>query len=201
LVQLVPYLKNMDPKELTISRWSTTSLPANDKESSQDTCPFQPLKLKTIFGIKGFNSWSLQKLLKRLYHGSGQIKYGFHCTHLRMHRSNISCIYTYTLHNTKRETVNCGVTSRFSCIWNLVKLSTRNFHYLRPNPFWQIYSQLPGAGVAQSVQCLTTDWMTWRSGFDPWQRQRDFSSSLCPDQLWDRPNFLFSWYRGSFPWR
>jgi hypothetical protein len=29
--------------------------------------------------------------------------------------------------------------------------------------------QLPGAGVAQSVQCLTTGWTTGRSGFDPRQ--------------------------------
>jgi hypothetical protein len=34
-----------------------------------------------------------------------------------------------------------------------------------------------GAGLAQSV-CLTTDWTTGRSGFDPRQR-RGFSSSLC----------------------
>jgi hypothetical protein len=33
--------------------------------------------------------------------------------------------------------------------------------------------------VAQSVQCLTTDWTTGRSGFDPRQRRKDFSSSLC----------------------
>jgi hypothetical protein len=35
------------------------------------------------------------------------------------------------------------------------------------------------AKVAQAVQCLTTDWMTGRSGFDPRQMQRIFSSSLC----------------------
>jgi hypothetical protein len=34
-----------------------------------------------------------------------------------------------------------------------------------------------GAGVAQSVQCLTTGWMTGRSGFDPRQRQRIFPLS------------------------
>jgi hypothetical protein len=28
--------------------------------------------------------------------------------------------------------------------------------------------------VAQSLLCLTTDWMTGRSGFDPWQEQRIF---------------------------
>jgi hypothetical protein len=33
--------------------------------------------------------------------------------------------------------------------------------------------------VAQSVQCLATGWTTWRSRFDPLQRQNDFSSSLC----------------------
>jgi hypothetical protein len=36
-----------------------------------------------------------------------------------------------------------------------------------------------GAGVAQSVQCLTMDWTTGRSGFDPRQGQRIFSSNLC----------------------
>jgi hypothetical protein len=36
-----------------------------------------------------------------------------------------------------------------------------------------------GAGIIQTVQCLATDWTTGRSGFDPRQRQEDFSSSLC----------------------
>jgi hypothetical protein len=36
-----------------------------------------------------------------------------------------------------------------------------------------------GAGVAQSVQCLTMDWTTGRSGFNPRQGQRIFSSNLC----------------------
>jgi hypothetical protein len=36
-----------------------------------------------------------------------------------------------------------------------------------------------GAGVAQSVLCLTTDWTTGRSGFDPLQGQGIFSSNLC----------------------
>jgi hypothetical protein len=33
--------------------------------------------------------------------------------------------------------------------------------------------------VAQSVQCLATGWTTGRSGFVPWQRRKDFSTSLC----------------------
>jgi hypothetical protein len=33
--------------------------------------------------------------------------------------------------------------------------------------------------VAQSVQCLATEWMTGLSKFDPRQRQKDFSCSLC----------------------
>jgi hypothetical protein len=33
--------------------------------------------------------------------------------------------------------------------------------------------------VAQAVQCMTTDWNTGRSVFDPRQRPKDFSSSLC----------------------
>jgi hypothetical protein len=36
-----------------------------------------------------------------------------------------------------------------------------------------------GAGIAQSVQCLATDWTTGQLRFDPWQRQEDFSSNLC----------------------
>jgi hypothetical protein len=31
-----------------------------------------------------------------------------------------------------------------------------------------------GAGLAQSVECLTTGWTTGRSGFDPRQTQRIF---------------------------
>jgi hypothetical protein len=34
-------------------------------------------------------------------------------------------------------------------------------------------------GVAQSVQCLATDWTTRRSRFDARQRQWIFPSSLC----------------------
>jgi hypothetical protein len=34
-----------------------------------------------------------------------------------------------------------------------------------------------GAGLAQSVQCLTTGWTTGRSGFDPRQGQRIFPLS------------------------
>jgi hypothetical protein len=33
--------------------------------------------------------------------------------------------------------------------------------------------------VAQSVECLATGWTTGRSRFDPRQRQKDLSSSLC----------------------
>jgi hypothetical protein len=29
------------------------------------------------------------------------------------------------------------------------------------------------------VYCLTMDWMTGRLGFNPRQRQKDFSSSIC----------------------
>jgi hypothetical protein len=33
--------------------------------------------------------------------------------------------------------------------------------------------------VAQSLQCLATGWTTGRLRFDPQQRRKDFSSSLC----------------------
>jgi hypothetical protein len=36
------------------------------------------------------------------------------------------------------------------------------------------YTSIAGAGVAQSVQCMTMDWATGRSKFDPRQRQRIF---------------------------
>jgi hypothetical protein len=36
-----------------------------------------------------------------------------------------------------------------------------------------------GAVVARSVQCLTTDWKTGRSGFNPRRRKKEFSCSLC----------------------
>jgi hypothetical protein len=44
------------------------------------------------------------------------------------------------------------------------------------------FGQVPlyvGSRVAQSVQCLATDWTTGRPRFDSQQRQKDFSSSLC----------------------
>jgi hypothetical protein len=41
------------------------------------------------------------------------------------------------------------------------------------------YCQQGWAGVAQSVQCLATGWTTGQSRFDPRQRRKDFSSSLC----------------------
>jgi hypothetical protein len=34
-------------------------------------------------------------------------------------------------------------------------------------------------GVAQAVQCLTTDWTTGRSRFDIRERQKDFFPNLC----------------------
>jgi hypothetical protein len=40
-------------------------------------------------------------------------------------------------------------------------------------------TSIVGTGVAQSVQCLVTGWTTWRSRFDPQQRRKNFSSSLC----------------------
>jgi hypothetical protein len=48
----------------------------------------------------------------------------------------------------------------------------------------RIVSIVLEAGVAQSVLCLTADWTTGWSGFDPRQRQRIFLQPLCPDQLW-----------------
>jgi hypothetical protein len=33
---------------------------------------------------------------------------------------------------------------------------------------------IPGVGLAQAVECLTTGWTTGRSGFDPRQGQRIF---------------------------
>jgi len=46
-----------------------------------------------------------------------------------------------------------------------------------------LYNLQYGAGVAQSVYYLTTDWTTGRSGFDFRQRQKIFLYPLCPDRL------------------
>jgi hypothetical protein len=52
-----------------------------------------------------------------------------------------------------------------------------------------------GAGVAQSVQCLTTDW----TGLVQFVAEaKDFSCSLCPDQLWSPLSLLSSGYQGPF---
>jgi hypothetical protein len=37
-----------------------------------------------------------------------------------------------------------------------------------------VYHKIHGAGVAQAVYCLTMDWTTGRSRFDPWQGQTIF---------------------------
>jgi hypothetical protein len=43
--------------------------------------------------------------------------------------------------------------------------------------------------------CLTTDWTT---GVRSPAEAKDFSSSLCPNQLWGPPSLLSNGYRGSF---
>jgi hypothetical protein len=44
------------------------------------------------------------------------------------------------------------------------------------------------------------DWKTGCLGFDPWQRQKDFSCNLvCPDQPWGPLSPLSNGYRESFP--
>jgi hypothetical protein len=42
-------------------------------------------------------------------------------------------------------------------------------------------------------------WSQTGQGFDPRQRQKDFSSSLCPDRLWAPPSLLSNGYRAPFP--
>jgi hypothetical protein len=47
------------------------------------------------------------------------------------------------------------------------------------NGNFYVRTRTSGAGVAQSVYCLTTDWTTGRSRFDPRQRQaKDISSNF-----------------------
>jgi hypothetical protein len=45
--------------------------------------------------------------------------------------------------------------------------------------FTMYYMQYMGAGVAQSVQCSTTNWTTGLSRFDPRERQKNFFSTVC----------------------
>jgi hypothetical protein len=47
---------------------------------------------------------------------------------------------------------------------------------------WNRPEALIAAGVAQSVQCLTTDWATGRSRLDRWQRQRIFPAASVSRQ-------------------
>jgi hypothetical protein len=56
-------------------------------------------------------------------------------------------------------------------------------------------------GYCSKVICVITfpGWTTGRSSFDPRQRRKDFSSSLCPDRLWGPPSLLYIGYRGPFP--
>jgi hypothetical protein len=48
------------------------------------------------------------------------------------------------------------------------------------------------AGVAQSVQCLATDWTTGRSGFDPRQSQEIFLLASVSSPLWGLPSLLYN---------
>jgi hypothetical protein len=60
---------------------------------------------------------------------------------------------------------------------------------------------LYGAGVAQSVQCLTTDWTSGQSRFDLQQRQEDFSFSLCVQTVSGvHPASCPLGTEGPFPW-
>jgi hypothetical protein len=52
--------------------------------------------------------------------------------------------------------------------------------------------------VAQSVQCLTTDWTTRVRSL---AGAKNFSCSLlCSHRLWGQPSLLYNGYRGSFHW-
>jgi hypothetical protein len=54
-------------------------------------------------------------------------------------------------------------------------------------------------GVAQSVQCLTTDWTTGRSGFDPRQGQRIFPLASVSRPALGPTKPPVQWVPGVFP--
>jgi hypothetical protein len=60
-------------------------------------------------------------------------------------------------------------------------MSVKQFHYTPMEAQGGEGGIAPTAGVAWSVECLTTNWITMRLGFDPCHRQRIFP--LCPDRL------------------
>jgi hypothetical protein len=80
---------------------------------------------------------------------------------------------------------------------NLLSFSVDLIHILNECYFHIAY--LLSSGVAQSVQCLTTDWTTGRSRFDSGRGKGFFLQPLCPDWLWGPPSLLYNGTGGSFP--
>jgi hypothetical protein len=65
---------------------------------------------------------------------------------------------------------------------DLFRYNTKQAHFLMkllPTSFLTFPSTSKVSRVAQSVQCLATGWMIGRSNFDPRQRRKDFSYSVC----------------------
>jgi hypothetical protein len=86
-----------------------------------------------------------------------------HCAPCTRHQTSV---HTYTL--------NINVTHYACRLWTALRLPQQrgSGNYLKFMPStW--------AGLARSVQCLTTGWTTGRSRFDPRHRRKDFSFSLC----------------------
>jgi hypothetical protein len=80
----------------------------------------------------------------------------------------------------------CGVSCRVVSlsvnqpfVFRYIKFKGAKYAKVATNSTIGRGSFVQASRVAQWVQCLATGWTTGRSRFDPRQRRKDFSSSLC----------------------
>jgi hypothetical protein len=111
----------------------------------------------------------------------------FTCTVPPHHESHTKSSFLITVHIFTYLTLSCILCLMCCELFTLSTSLYLQFSYLQFET---------GAVVAQSVQCLTTDWMTgvWSPA-----EAINFSSSLFPDQLWGLPSLPSNVYWGSFP--
>jgi hypothetical protein len=116
-------------------------------------------------------------------------------------RSPTVCLYVWS-RNPEREvkgpswTISaCGWMNEWMNEWmRCVHECTCNYNLF-------VYGFLLVSRVAQSVQCLATGWTTGRARFDPRQKWRNFSSSLCVQTGSEaHPASCTMDTGGSFPW-